>query len=169
MFLVCIWLDFQVKFAYAVRLPENLLHCIALHCSYESRDPHHHSPTVWHLVTGAYCSRPCDPSKARKSNVVRVLRDTTPEILLLQKLAWGLLLSIGRKFDIFHRVEQHNNTWRNIWYKDFIQQTRKNCILKSFGIFGELYKKVFHSDSHSDYFDEHANLISKEWNILCCF
>ena len=86
-FLVRSLLDFQVTFAYIVRLPENLYITLPLRkprsaptftdsvtsgdrrllfqalWSIKSRKIECSSGVVWHLVRGAYCSRACDPSK----------------------------------------------------------------------------------------------------------
>ena len=73
------------------------------------------------------------PIKSRKIECSSVLRDIWYPVM--QILAWDLSLSIGRKLDMFHCVAQCDNqfvilpqedTWWNIRYKEFIQQTSKN-------------------------------------------
>ena len=87
--------------------------------------------------------------KSRKIECSSVLHDIRYPVM--QILAWDLSLSIGRKFDIFHCVAQCGNqfvilaqkhTWWDIRYKEFIQQTSKNRVSKSFVILGNYKKSI---------------------------
>ena len=90
---------------------------------------------------------PCDPSKAGKLNVVRCC--VTFDIQVVQIIAWDLSLAIGRKFDIFHRVEQCDSQFCHFSSEAHLTKhsiqgvhrtTSKNRISKSFEILRN-YKK----------------------------